>query len=103
MEKSDDDGTTSWRCSYTNEEENTEDSSIITIATWLDELNDLRREIKSRKNASIILSCATSEELQEADIQFKQKINAAQGTASWTDGQGVGERAVDTLTEEPPD
>ena len=28
VEKSDNDGTTGWRCSYTNEEENTEDSII---------------------------------------------------------------------------
>ena len=28
VENSDDEGTTGWRCSYQNEEENTEDSSI---------------------------------------------------------------------------
>ena len=43
-------------------------AASITIATWLDELHDLRRKIKRRKTSSIILSCATSEELQEADI-----------------------------------
>ena len=51
---------------------------------------------------SIIMSCANPEELQEADEQFKRKINATQGMTLRTDRQGVGE-AVDMSTEEPPD
>ena len=43
-----------------------------------------------------------TETLREADKQFKRKINAAQGLSLRTDRQGVGERAVDTSTEEPP-
>ena len=78
-------------------------AASITIATWLDELHDLKGKITSRKTASIILSCTTSEGLREADVQFKQKINAARGTTLWTDRQGVEEQAVDTSTEEPPD
>ena len=78
-------------------------AASITIATWLDELHELRRKIKCRKTTYIILSIATPEELQEADEQFKGKINAARGTTLRTDRQGVGERAVDTSTEEPPD
>ena len=78
-------------------------AASITIATWLDELHEVKRKIKSRKTANIILSCATSDELREADVQFEQKLNAARGTALRTDRQGAGERAVDTSTEEPPD
>ena len=44
-------------------------ASFITIATWLNELHDLRRKIKRRKTTSIIQNCTTSEELQEADVQ----------------------------------
>ena len=78
-------------------------AASITIATWLDELHGLRRKIKCMKATSIILSRATPEELQEADGQFKRKINAAQGMTLRTDRQGVGEQAVNTSTEEPPD
>ena len=39
-------------------------AASITIATWLDELHDLKRKIESRKTASIILSCALSDEQQ---------------------------------------
>ena len=77
--------------------------SSITIATWLDEIHDLRRKIKRGQKDSIIMSCADPKELREADIQFKRKINAARGMTFWTDRQGVGERTVDTSTEEPPD
>ena len=49
-------------------------ASSITIATWLDELHDLRRKIKRRNSTNIIRSYATSEELLEADEQFKQNI-----------------------------
>ena len=48
-------------------------------------------------------NCTTPEELREADEQFKRKIYAAQGISLRVDRQGVGERAVDTSTEEPPD
>ena len=78
-------------------------ASSIIIATWLDELHDLRRKIKLRKTTSIIRSYATSEELREAHIQFKQKIYAAQGITLRTDKQGVGELARDMSTEKPPD
>ena len=49
-------------------------AALITIATWLDELHDVRRIIKCRKATSIILSRATPEELREADVQLKRKI-----------------------------
>ena len=44
-----------------------------------------------------------TETLREADKQFKQTINAVRGLILWTERQGVGERDVDTSTEEPPD
>ena len=75
----------------------------ITIATWLDEIHDLGRKILRRKTTSIIRTCATSEELREAAEQFKRKIYAARGITLRTDREGVGEQAVDTSTEEPPD
>ena len=46
----------------------------ITIATWLDELHDLRRKIPCRKTTNTIMSCATPEELRKADIQLKRKL-----------------------------
>ena len=49
------------------------------------------------------MGCADPEKLREADKQFKRKINAARGKTLQMDRQGVGERAVDTSTEEPPD
>ena len=78
-------------------------AASITIATWLDEIHDLRRKIKRGQKESTIMSCADPEGPREADIQFKRKINAARGMSLRTDRQGVGERAVDTSTEEPPD
>ena len=60
-------------------------AASITIATWLDELHKLRRKIMRRKTTIIIMSRATSEELREADVQFKRKISAARGTTLWTD------------------
>ena len=78
-------------------------AASITIATWLDELHGLRRNIKCGKTESIIMSCADPEDLHEADEQFQQKAYAAQGMMLRTDRQGVGEQAVDTSTEEPPD
>ena len=49
------------------------------------------------------MGCADPEKLREADEQFKRKINAARGMTLRTDRQGVGERAADMSTEEPPD
>ena len=66
-------------------------SASITIATWLDEINDLRRKIKCGQKESIIMSCADLEDLCKADEQFKRKINAARGKKLRTDRQGVGE------------
>ena len=66
------------------------------IATWLDELHDLRRKVLRRKTTNIIMSSTTPEELREADIKFKKKINAARGTTLRTDRH-------DMSTEEPPD
>ena len=43
------------------------------------------------------------EVLREADTEFKRKINRARGLSLQTNRQGVGEQAVDTSTEEPPD
>ena len=43
------------------------------------------------------------EALREADNEFKRKINRARGLTIQTYRQGVGEQAVDTSTEEPPD
>ncbi len=43
------------------------------------------------------------EELRKADKEFKRKINRARVLTIRTDRQGVGEQAVDTSTEEPPD
>ena len=78
-------------------------AASITIATWLDEIHELRRRITLGKTESIILSCADPEKLREADKQFKRKINTARGITIWKDRQGVGERAVDMSTEKPPD
>ena len=78
-------------------------AASITIATWLDEIHDLQRKIKCGQTESIIMSRSDPEKLHEADKQFKRKINAARGMTLWTDRQGVGKRAVDTSTEEPPD
>ena len=49
------------------------------------------------------MGCADPERLREADAQFKRKINAARGIIIRTNRQGVGEQAVDTSIEEPPD
>ena len=73
------------------------------IATWLDELKDQRRRIQSRKQESLLMTYGDPEELREADKEFKRKINRARGLTIRTDRQGVGEQAVDTSTEEPPD
>ena len=73
------------------------------IATWLAELQDLRQRIQRRKQESILMTWTDPEELREADKQFKRKIYAARGLSLRTDRQGVGEQAVDTSTEEPPD
>ena len=54
-------------------------AASITIATWLDEILDLLRQIMREQKESIIMSCADPEDLCEADIQFKRKINAARG------------------------
>ena len=78
-------------------------ASSIIIVTWLDELHEVRRKIRCRKTTSIIRNCATTEELREADEQFKQNIYAARGISLRTDREGVGEQAVETSTEEPPD
>ena len=78
-------------------------ASSITIATWLDEIHDLRRNIKRGQKESIIMSCADPEKLRKAGEQFKQNINTGRGMALRTDRHGVGEQTVDTSTEEPPD
>ena len=78
-------------------------AASITIAAWLDELHGLKKKIKCGKTESIIMGMADPEDLQKADVQFKQKIYAARGMTLRADRQGVGERAVDTSTEEPPD
>ena len=49
------------------------------------------------------MGMANPETLREADEQFKRKIYTAPGMTLRTDRQGVGEGAVDTSTEEPPD
>ena len=48
-------------------------AASITIATWLDEIHELRRKIQRRQTESIIMSMTDPEELREADEQFKQK------------------------------
>ena len=73
------------------------------IATWLAELQDLRQRIQRRKQASILMTFTDQEALREADNEFKRQINIARGLSLRTDRQGVGEQAVDTSTEEPPD
>ena len=73
------------------------------IATWLAELQDLRQRIKRRKQESILINFTDPEALREADNEFKRQINRARGLSLRTDRQGVGEQAVDTSTEEPPD
>ena len=78
-------------------------AASITILTWLDELYDLEGKILRGKTTDILMSSATPEELREAGVQFKRKITTARGTALRRDKQGVGEQAVDTSTEEPPD
>ena len=44
-----------------------------------------------------------TETLREADEQFKPKIYTVRGLTLRMDRHGVGERAVDTSTEAPPD
>ena len=78
-------------------------AASITIATWLDELHDLRQKIKHGQTESIIMGHANAEDLLKASVQFKRKINAARSIAKRTDRQGVGEQVVDTSTEEPPE
>ncbi len=78
-------------------------AASITIVTWLDELHELRRKIKCGQKESIIMICTDPEKFREADEQFKRNINAARSMTLRTDIQGVGERAVDMSTEEPPD
>ncbi len=73
------------------------------IATWLAELQELRQRIKRRKQESILITFTDPEALREADNKFKRQINRARGLSLRTDRQGVGEQAVDTSTEEPPD
>jgi hypothetical protein len=73
------------------------------IATWLAEWHDLRRRIQRRKQESILMTFTDPEALREADNEFKRQINIARGLSLRTDRQGVGEQAVDTSTEEPPD
>ena len=73
------------------------------IATWLAELHDLQRRIQRRKQESILMTFTDPEALREADTKFKRKINRARGLTIRTYRQGVGEQAVDTSTEEPPD
>ena len=58
-------------------------------------------EVARREN--IIMAYGVPEDLHEADEEFKRKINRARGLSLRTDRQGVGEQAVDTSTEEPPD
>ena len=103
MEINNDDGTTGWNAHIRLKKKTLKTAASITIATWLDEIHDLRRKIKCGQTESIIMNCADREKLHEADKQFKRKINAARGMTLQTDRQGVGERAVDTSTEEPPD
>ena len=78
-------------------------AASITIATWLDEIDELQRRMQHGKTESIVMSMTNTETLREADKQFKRKIYAARGLTLRTDRHGVGERAVDTSTEEPPD
>ena len=78
-------------------------AASITIATWLEEIHELRQRIQCGKTTSIAMGMTNPETLGEADEQFKRKINATQGLTLQTNRQGVGERAVDTSTEEPPD
>ena len=78
-------------------------AASITIATWLDEIHELQWRMQRGKTESIVMSMTNTETLREADKQFKRKINAARGLTLRTDRQGVGDRAVDASTEEPPD
>ena len=78
-------------------------AASINIATWLDEIHELRRRMQCGKTVSLVMSMTNSETLREANKQFKRKINAVRGLTLRTDRQEVGERAVDTATEEPPD
>ena len=48
-------------------------TSSIIIATWLDELQESRQKIMYMKTTNIIWSYVPSEELREADEQFKKK------------------------------
>ena len=73
------------------------------IATWLDELKTQRQRIQRGKQESILMTFTDPEALREADAEFKRKINIARGLSLRTNRQGVGEQAVDTSTEEPPD
>ena len=78
-------------------------AASITIATWLDELMAQRQRIQRRQQENIIMSWTDPEELRDEDERFKRKIYAARRLSLGTNRQGVGEQAVDTSTEEPPD
>ena len=78
-------------------------SASTIIATWLAEVHDRRQRLQRRKQESILMAFTNPEALREADNEFKRKINRARGLTIRTDRQGVGEQAVDTSTEEPPD
>ena len=52
-------------------------AASITIATWLDEIYELRRKMQRGKTESIAVSMTNLETLRKADKQFKHKIYAA--------------------------
>ena len=58
---------------------NLKTAASMTIATWLDEIYELRRRTQRGKTESIVVSMTNTETLREADKQFKRKIYAARG------------------------
>ena len=78
-------------------------AASITIATWLEEIHALQQRIQHGKTTSIVMDMTDTETLREADEQLKRKIYTVRGLTLRADRHGVGERAVDTSTEEPPD
>ena len=59
--------------------------------------------IQRRRTENIIMNWTDPEELCDPDKRFKQKLYRARGLSLRTERQGVGEQAVYTPTEEPPD
>ena len=78
-------------------------SANITIATWVDDLQELRAKVKRRLATNIVREFMTGDSMREANERFHRKLQAAKRITIGTEQQEVGEQLVDTLNDEPPD